>query len=68
MRTPLGVIIFLSLMLLLDLYVFQSIKIVTNTSTIRTRNFIVFLFILDRAEEWTGIHRGCGIHQWHFAQ
>lgn len=44
MRTPLGVIIFLSLMLLLDLYVFQSIKIVTNTSTIRTRNLVVISY------------------------
>ncbi len=44
MRTPLGVIIFLSLMLLLDLYVFQSIKIVTNTPTIRTRNLVVISY------------------------
>lgn len=44
MRTPFGVIIFLSLMLSLDLYVFQSIKIVTSTSTIRTRNLVVFSY------------------------
>lgn len=44
MRTPIGVIIFLSLMLLLDLYVFQSVKMVTNTSSIRTRNLVVFSY------------------------
>jgi predicted MPP superfamily phosphohydrolase len=44
MRTPIGVIIFLSLMLLLDIYVFQSIKIVTNTSSVRTRNLVVFSY------------------------
>jgi len=44
MRTPLGVIVFLSLMLLLDVYVFQSVKIVTNTSTIRSRNLVIFSY------------------------
>ena len=44
MRTPIGVIIFLSLLLLIDLYVFQSVKMVTNTSTIRNRNLVVFSY------------------------
>jgi predicted MPP superfamily phosphohydrolase len=44
MRSPLGVVIFLSFMLLLDLYVYQAVSVVLQTSsiTIQTTTFIIY--------------------------
>jgi len=40
MKTPIGVIVFLFLLLLLDFYVFQSVKIVSNQADAKSRNII----------------------------
>ncbi|MEO7048652.1 MAG: metallophosphoesterase, partial [Ferruginibacter sp.] len=44
MRTPLGVIIFISLMLLLDTYFFQAIKIVTQSASPKTKAIIYTVY------------------------
>lgn len=44
MRSPLGVIIFISLMLLLDYYFFQAIKTVSNSATSRTKMIIACVY------------------------
>ncbi len=44
MRSPLGVIIFLSLMLLLDLYVFQAVKSVSHSSSNKTKTITFVIY------------------------
>lgn len=44
MRTPVGVIIFISVMLLLDTYVFQAIKAVTQGASPRTRIVVYSIY------------------------
>ncbi len=44
MRTPTGVLIFLSCMLLLDWYVFQSVKTVMQSFSPRTRQSVFFVY------------------------
>lgn len=44
MRSPLGVIIFLSLLILLDLYVFQAVKAVSRDASMRTRSIITYVW------------------------
>ena len=44
MRTPLGVLIFIALMLLLDTYCFQAIKTVTQSSSPRTRTIVFGIY------------------------
>ena len=44
MRSPLGVIIFISLMLLLDYYFFQAVKTVSNSASSRTKMIIATIY------------------------
>ncbi|MEO6583322.1 MAG: metallophosphoesterase [Ferruginibacter sp.] len=44
MRTPLGVIIFICIMLLMDTYVFQAIKTVAQNATPKTKSVIYILY------------------------
>lgn len=44
MRTPLGVVIFISLMLLLDTYFFQAIKIVTQSASPKTKAVVYTIY------------------------
>lgn len=44
MRSPLGVIIFISLMLVLDYYFFQAIKTVSNSASSRTKMIIATVY------------------------
>lgn len=44
MRTPIGASIFIAIMILLDLYVFQAVKTVTHSASPRTRTIIYFAY------------------------
>lgn len=44
MRTPIGASIFLVIMLLLDLYVFQAVKTVSHSASPKTRTIIYFIY------------------------
>lgn len=44
MRTPLGVTIFIAIMLLLDTYVFQAIKAVSHTASPRTKTILYSVY------------------------
>ncbi|MEP6616745.1 MAG: metallophosphoesterase, partial [Ginsengibacter sp.] len=44
MRTPLGALIFVAIMILLDTYVFQAIKAVSQAATPRTRSIIFTVY------------------------
>lgn len=44
MRSPLGAFIFVFIMLLLDLYVFQAVKVVTQSTSARTRTIIHYSY------------------------
>ena len=44
MRTPLGALIFVAIMLLLDTYVFQAIKAVSNDASPKTKSIIIFIY------------------------
>lgn len=44
MRSPIGVIIFLSLMLIVDYYFFQAVKTVSNTASNRTKMIIACIY------------------------
>lgn len=44
MRSPLGVIIFISLMLLLDWYVFQAVRLVAHSASARNRSVVHFFY------------------------
>jgi uncharacterized protein len=44
MRSPFGVFIFVSLMLLLDLYMYQAVKTVSQSATPKTKNIILFVY------------------------
>jgi uncharacterized protein len=46
MRTPTGVIIFLSIMVALDIYVFQALKVVCQTASPKVRLIVYVLFWL----------------------
>ena len=46
MRTPTGVLIFLSIMIALDIYVFQAIKVVCQTSSPKTKLIVYSIFWL----------------------
>ena len=49
MRTPLGVIIFVAIMLLLDTYVFQAIKTVSHSASPKTKTIIYSIYWLISA-------------------
>ncbi len=44
MRTPLGALIFISIMILLDLYVFQAVKAVSHNGSNRTRAIVYSIY------------------------
>lgn len=44
MRSPIGVIIFISLMLILDYYFFQAVKTVSNSASSRTKMIIATIY------------------------
>jgi uncharacterized protein len=44
MRSPLGAFIFVSLMLLLDLYMYQAVKAVSQSATPKTKTIILFVY------------------------
>jgi uncharacterized protein len=44
MRTPLGVLIFISIMLVLDTYVFQAVKAVSNSVSPKAKAVIFFIY------------------------
>ncbi len=44
MKSPIGVIVFLSIMFLLDLYVFQSVKTLAQSVSPKNRSAIVFIY------------------------
>ncbi len=44
MRSPLGVFIFIIIMLLMDLYVFQAVKMVSHNANGKTKSFIFILY------------------------
>jgi predicted MPP superfamily phosphohydrolase len=44
MRTPIGIVIFITIMILLDTYVFQAIKVVSQTSNPKTKLLIYILY------------------------
>ncbi len=44
MRSPLGAIIFISIMLALDFYVFQAVKTVSQSATSRTKTIIAIIY------------------------
>ncbi len=44
MRTPVGALIFISIMILLDLYVFQAIKTVSNNGSNKTKAIVYAIY------------------------
>ena len=44
MRTPLGVLIFIAIMLLVDTYVFQAIKTITQSASPKTKSVVYIIY------------------------